>query len=240
MANNRSHDTLTGHLAELRRRLIYCLLGLLVGCLACWIYSDFLFAIVRKPIEPFLTTDSKGLIYTSVADKFIAYVKISFLGGLILTCPYWLYHIWKFIIPGLYTKEKKYGLLFIVMGSLLFFMGIIFVYFVVYPLTFQFLIHFGDPKDIPLIAIDKYLSFFVITTAVFGLAFELPLILTLLSLIGLLSKQNLVDYRRYAIIALAMLAAVITPPDVISMCFMMVPLILLYELSILLVGAFAK
>ena len=238
--NNMNKDTLVGHLTELRKRLIYCLLGISIGCLICWGYSDFLFELIRKPIEPFLTTDSKGLVYTGIMDKFSAYVKISFLGGFILTCPYWLYHIWKFIAPGLYVKEKKYTLVFVVMGSFLFITGVIFVYFVVYPLAFQFLMNFGDPKDPPLIAIDKYLSFFITTTAVFGLAFELPLIFAFLSLLGVLQKKTLVDNRRYAIILLAVLSALITPPDVISMCLMMGPLILLYEISILIVGITAN
>ncbi len=231
-----NQNTLVSHLTELRKRLIYCFLGILIGCLICWAYSDFLFELIRRPIEPFLTTDSKGLIYTGIMDKFLAYIKISFLGGVIFTCPYWLYHIWEFIAPGLYAKEKKYTLTFVVMGSLLFFIGVIFVYFVVYPLAFQFLMNFGNSKDLPLIAIDKYLSFFVTTTIIFGLAFELPLIFTFLSLIGVLEKKTLVDNRSYAIILLAILSALITPPDVISMCLMMGPLILLYEISILIVG----
>ena len=235
-----NQDTLVGHLTELRKRLIYCLLGILIGCLICWYYSDFLFELIRKPIEPFLTTDSKGLIYTGIMDKFLAYIKISFLGGIILTCPYWLYHTWKFIAPGLYAKEKKHTLAFVIMGSLFFITGVIFVYFVVYPLAFQFLMNFGNPKDLPLIAIDRYLSFFVTTTAVFGLAFELPLIFTFLALIGVLEKKNLIDNRHYAIILLAILSALITPPDVISMCLMMGPLILLYEISIIIVGIVAN
>ena len=231
-----NQDTLVGHLTELRKRLTYCLLGVSIGCLLCWGYSDFLFELIRSPIEPFLTTDSKGLVYTGIMDKFLAYVKISFLGGIIFTCPYWLYHTWKFIAPGLYAKEKKYTLAFVIVGSLFFITGVIFVYFVVYPLAFQFLMNFGNPKDPPLIAIDKYLSFFITTTIVFGLAFELPLILTFLALMGVLEKKTLVDNRRYAIILLAILSALITPPDVISMCLMMLPLILLYEISIFLVG----
>ena len=122
------------------------------------------------------------------------------------------------------------------MGSLLFFIGVVFVYFTVYPLAFQFLMNFGNSKDLPLIAIDKYLSFFITTTIIFGLAFELPLIFTFLSIVGVLEKKTLVDNRRYAIILLAILSALITPPDVISMCLMMGPLILLYEISILTVG----
>ena len=231
-----NQDTLVGHLTELRKRLIYCLSGIFIGCLICWGYSDLLFEFIRKPIEPFLTTDSQGLVYTGIMDKFSAYIKISFLGGIIFTCPYWLYHIWKFIAPGLYAKEKKYTLAFVVMGSLFFIIGVVFVYFIVYPLAFQFLMNFGDPKDPPLIAIDKYISFFITTTTVFGLAFELPLIFTFLALIGILQKKTLVDNRRYAIILLAILSALITPPDVISMCLMMLPLILLYEVSILFVG----
>lgn len=233
-------DTLTGHLTDLRNRLISALIGIFFGCLICWIYSDFLFDLIRGPIEPFLKTDSQGLVYTGVMDKFIAYMKVSLLGGMILTCPYWLYQIWGFIAPGLYVKEKKFGLLFVVIGSLLFLMGVAFVYWVVYPTAFHFLMNFGDSKDIPLIAIDKYLSFFIMTTVVFGLTFELPLIFTFLALMGLLKKNFLIQNRRYGIILLAILSAMVTPPDVISMCLLMGPLILLYELSILLVGAVEK
>ena len=235
---NSAKTTLVGHLTELRERLIHCLIALIMACLICWIYSDFLFALIRKPIEPFLEVG--GLVYTGVMDKFMAYIKVSFLGGVIITCPYWLYHVWHFIAPGLYTKEKKYGLLFILIGSFLFLTGVVFVYSIVYPIAFQFLMQFGDPKDLPMITIDRYLSFFIMTTMAFGLTFEMPLILTFLSLIGALDKTFLIQKRRYAIILLAVLSAMVTPPDVISMCLMLGPLILLYELSIVLVGVCEK
>ncbi len=238
--NSTSQDTLIGHLIQLRKRLIYSLYGIFIGCLLCWLGSDFLFAIIRMPIEPFLTTDSKGLIYTGVMDKFMAYIKISFLGGIIFTCPYWLYHVWIFIAPGLYLKEKTYTFIFVILGSLLFLTGVAFVYFIVYDLVFYFLMNFGDPQDVPLISIDKYLSFFITTTLVFGLAFELPLILTFLSLMGILSRKDLIEKRPYAIVLLAILSALLTPPDVISMALMMGPLLLLYEISIFAVGVISK
>ena len=104
MKTSKTSTTLIGHLAELRERLIYCLIALVMACFICWIYSDVLFDLIRKPIEPFL--QAGGLVYTGVTDKFIAYIKVSFLGGVIVTCPYWLYHVWHFIAPGLYIKEK--------------------------------------------------------------------------------------------------------------------------------------
>lgn len=233
-----AHHTLTDHLAELRDRLIKALWFIILGTAACYKYSDQIFTFIRGPIAPYLPTG--GLVFTAPMDKFIAHLKIAFFGGVILACPFWLYQVWKFVAPGLYSKEKKYALGFIVAGSVLFIGGICFAYFVVFPAAFHFLMLFGGDIDKPMITITEYMSFFVTTAALFGVSFELPLIIVILGMLGIVSQKFLREKRRYAIVLLAIMSAVFTPPDLLSMLFMLVPMVLLYEISILIVGVFEK
>lgn len=223
-------QNLIDHLTELRTRLIYAFLGIAIGMGVCWAFSEQIMDLIRHPIQPYLTEG--GLIFTGVMDKFMAHIKVSLLGGVILSCPFWLYQLWKFIAPGLYESERKYATGFILCGSLLFLVGVSFVYFFVYPVAFEFLMGFGGMEDKPMISIAEYLSFFTMTTLLFGLAFELPLFLVILALIGLIDAQFLRKNRRYAFVVMAFAAALLTPPDVISMSMMLVPLSLLYESAI--------
>ncbi len=223
---------LVEHLRELRKRLVYSVIGVVVSAIVAWNFKEELFNIIRKPIEPFLSTPEQGLVYTGLMENFIAYVKISLMGGFIISCPFWLYHLWRFLAPALYKEEKKYGLAFIFVGSLLFISGVSFVYFVVYPLAFNFLLSFGQGQDQALISVKEYLSFFLSTTFLFGLAFEIPLILTILGLLGVVSADFLASNRRYAFLILSFVSALMTPPDPTSMLFMAGPLFFLYEISI--------
>jgi sec-independent protein translocase protein TatC len=224
------NQSLIEHLTELRLRLINSGYGILAGFLACWAFSDRIFEVIRRPIQKFLPTG--GLIFTAPMDKFLAYVKVSFLAGVVISCPIWILQIWKFVAPGLYQHERRYAVSFMAFGTILFMIGVSFVYFVVFPMAFQFLLGFGTAVDKPMITIDAYLSFFTNMTLVFGLAFEMPLVLALLGLLGIIDHHLLMRYRRYAIVAMAILAAIVTPPDAISMMMMLVPLVLLYEISI--------
>ena len=235
-----ANQTLVEHLAELRKCLVWSFLFVFVGFLVCWGVSEILFDLIRAPIQPYLKSSTGGLVFTGPMDKFLAHIKISFLGGIITTSPLWMHQIWRFISPGLYANEKRYGVGFIFSGTTLFLLGVSFVYFVVYPMAFNFLMNFGGTTDSPMITIGEYISFFITTTIVFGLAFEMPLILTILGMMGLVSDKFLVSKRRYAIVILAALSAIVTPPDVISMIMMMVPMVGLYEISILLVRIFAQ
>lgn len=223
--------SLVEHLTELRYRLIRALQGVVVGSGIGIYYSEFIMALIRKPILPYLGSEG-GLVFTGVMDKFLAHLKVGALSGVMLTCPYWLYHLWKFISPGLYKNERRYALGFIFSGTLLFALGVSFVYFFVYPLAFEYLMGFGGNIDKPMITIDQYLSFFVITTLMFGLSFELPLVLVILAMMGVIDSAFLKQQRRYAVVILAVVAAILTPPDVVSMMMMLVPLCLLYESSI--------
>ncbi len=230
-------QTLIEHLTELRTRLMYAIAFIFLGFLASWSFSEIIFDFIRLPISPHLPN---GLVFTAPMDKFLAHIKVSVLSGIILSSPFWLYQVWKFIAPGLLKDEKKYGLTFIFVGSFLFLTGIAFVYYVVYPQTFGFLMNFGGETDKPMITISSYLSFFMTTSLAFGVAFEMPLILTILGMMGVIDHQFLASKRRYAIVVLAALSAMLTPPDILSMVLMLIPMTLLYEISVLMVRWTAK
>lgn len=231
-------QTLTDHLSELRDRLIRSAWAIFIATIVCWAFSEQIFNIVRAPIAPYL--DAGGLIFTNPMDKFIAHMKVALLGGVVIACPIWIYQAWMFVAPGLYSNERKYSMTFIAAGSGLFVMGVLFVYFLVLPMAFHFLLTFGGTTDKPMITINEYMSFFMTTTLVFGAAFELPLIIVILGAIGIVDQKFLREKRRYAVVGLAVLSAIITPPDVLSMLMLLVPLWTLYEISILLVGVMAR
>lgn len=229
------------HLEELRKRVLYSLIFIGSAFVVCWNYSSEIFNIIRAPIAPFLNTAGGGLVFTGVMDKFMAHLKVSFLAAIIISCPFWIFQIWKFIAPGLYKHEKRYGASFIIAGTFLFVCGVAFVYHFVYPVTFDFLMNFGGDTDKPLITISDYVSFFILMTLMFGLVFELPLVIVLLGMLGIVDAKFLRAKRRYAMVALAVLAAIATPtPDALSMAIMMAPLAVFYEVSIILVSWLGK
>ena len=231
-------QSLYDHLSDLRKRLINCLLILGIATCVCYAFSDVLFDFVRAPIAPYLP--GGGLIYTGPMDKFIAYLKLSVVCGIIVSCPFWLHQVWLFVAPGLYQNEKKYALGFILSGSFLFILGNAFSYFIALPMAFNFLMTFGGDIDKPMISIEQYMSFFTQLCLMFGVAFELPLVIVILGMMGIVSQSFLRKNRRYAIMILAVLAAVITPPDILSMTMMLVPMWLLFEIAIFVVGIFER
>lgn len=239
MSLDNDQMTLVEHLTELRYRLIKSLQGILVGVGVGLYFSEHIFAYIRKPILPYLG-ENQGLVFTGVLDKFISHLKVGVLAGVILTCPYWLYHVWQFVSPALYKKERKYMMGFIISGTILFLLGVCFVYFLVFPAAFQYLLNIGGAVDKPMITIDAYLSFFTLMVILFGLSFELPLVIVVLALLGLYDAEFLKKNRRIAIVILSAISAVVSPPDALSMIFMWVPLVFFYEASIWIVHFMLK
>ncbi len=231
-------QSLVEHLADLRLRLINSLYGIILGFGLCYYFSENIFNIIRQPIQPFLP--SGGLIFTGPMDKFMAHLKISLMCAVILTCPFWLYQVWLFVAPALFKKEKRYALGFIISGTFLFVMGSVFTYFVVLPMAFKFLMTFGGDVDKPMISIDEYMSFFTHTSLAFGAAFEMPLVISTLGMLGFVSQKFLKEKRRYAVMVLALISAIITPPDLLSMVLMLFPMLALYEISVVIVGIFER
>src|SRR5580704_6919914 len=150
--------SLMEHLTELRYRIIKSLQGIFVGVGLGIYFSEDVLSIIRKPVLQYLGPNG-GLVFTGVMDKFMAHLKVGVLGGVILTCPYWLYHLWRFISPGLYKHERRYAAGFIIAGTGLFMCGVCFVYFLVYPAAFKYLFEIGGSVDKPMITIGEYLSF---------------------------------------------------------------------------------
>ncbi len=233
------NQNLNDHLKELRVRLIRSLWAVLIVAAIAYAYSEQLFDYLRLPAQKYLP--SGGLVFTHPTDKFMAHLKIAIYSGLGLSCPVWLYQLWAFVAPGLYQKEKKYATLFILSGSLLMLLGISFCYFAVLPPAFEFLFNFGGSVDKPMITITEYLGFVVQMTLMFGVAFQLPLVLVLLGISGIVTSQFLRKQRRIAYFLLGVLSAVLTPtPDALSMFMMLIPMTILFEIAIFLVARVQK
>jgi len=230
---------LTSHLQELRKRLILSFVAIGAGFVVCYAFSDTLFDIIAKPLVKVMP-EGGTLIFTSVAEAFFTYMKVGFIGGLILVSPFVLFQVWAFVAPGLYQHEKRYVIPFVVGGSFFFALGILFAYYVALPYGFKFLLGFSTDFIKPLPSMKEYLSFTMKFLLAFGLVFEFPVVLVLLARIGIIDSKTLSKQRKYAILLIFVFAAVMTPPDLISQVLMALPLMGLYELSILLSKLFGK
>ena len=229
---NSENASLVQHLSELRNRLIKIIIALILSFIGCWIFAETILEFIRGPIAPYLTSTDGKLIFTNPIEKFMSYIKVSFFAAIVASCPYWLFQSWKFVSPGLYKDEKKWSLVFVFFSSLLFILGNAFVYFVVFPQAFHFLIQFGGGGELPYIALKDYISFFIRTCLVFGFVFQTPLVLSFLIKLKILPVEKLKAFRPYALVFVAALSAFITPPDILSMFFVMLPLYLFFEISL--------
>jgi sec-independent protein translocase protein TatC len=220
----------TAHLEELRSRLIKSFIAVGAGFLLCYGFKEQLFEILVYPLIRVMPEGGK-LIFTGIPEAFFTYLKVSFLSGIILSSPVLLYQFWMFVAPGLYQKEKH--LLGPVIGITSFFFigGALFGYFVVFPSGFKFLLGFGTDYIRTLPSMREYLNFATKLLFIFGLLFELPVVLTCLAWLGIVSADYLKRNRKYAVLLAFVVAAFLTP-DVVSMILMAVPLMLLYEISI--------
>jgi sec-independent protein translocase protein TatC len=235
------------HLVELRRRLVWGFASFAVAFVVCFAFSGEIFDFLTQPLHHALAGKSNDhLIYTALTEVFFVRVKIGMFGGLCLGFPFIAAQLWLFIAPGLYKHEKNAFLPFLVAAPLMFALGAAFVYYVMLPYAIQFFAGYQVPAmngamGIELQAkVDEYLSLVMTLIAAFGLTFQLPVVLSILARIGIVNARQLREMRRYAIVALVAIAAVFTPPDPYSMISLAVPLVALYEISIICVWLIGK
>lgn len=228
------------HLEELRGRLIKCVLALIGGFAVCYGFSDRIFSVLMKPLCWSFQDKECQLHFTGLSEPFMVYLRVGVLGGILLVSPYVLFQIWRFVAPGLYRRERRVLWPFVWFSTLFFLLGALFGYFVVFPFGFKFFLGYASPSIRPILTMNEYLGLAATLLVVFGLVFELPLFLLLLSFLNIVSSRQLLDYWRYAVVMIAIASAVLTPADCWTMILMGVPLVGLYFLSILLIRAFHK
>ena len=229
----------TEHLEELRKRLIISVIAVGAGFIIAYCIKEWLFDVLTQPLLSAMKPGEK-LIYTSLPEAFFTYLRIALFAGVIIAAPVILYQFWMFVAPGLYHKERRL-LLPILFFSVIFFIGgTLFGYFVVFPIGFKFFLSFTTDTIRPLPAMREYLNIASTFLLAFGLIFELPLFLIFFVKLGIISIDFLTRNRKYAILVIFIIAAILTPPDVVSQTLMAVPMIVLYEIGIIGARIFAS
>ncbi len=236
---NLAEGTLISHLLELRTRLLRALVVVVIVSIPCMIYANELFSFIAKPLIKVMPKGAQ-MISTSVIAPLITPFKLAFYIALVFAMPYVLFQVWAFIAPGLYKHEKRFALPLLVSSVLLFYAGVSFAYFIVFPLMFAFFTATAPPGVQMMTDMTQYLDFVLVLFLAFGLAFEIPVAIVLLVWTGLVKLETLRRNRGYVLIAVFIQAAVIVPPDVISQTAMALPMYALYEVGIVMAKILAK
>jgi sec-independent protein translocase protein TatC len=229
-------DELKPHLAELRKRLSISLAVIIVMFLVCFAFWQPILAWMIAPLKEVLPEGS-NVIFTGVQEPFFTAMKVAFFAGFVFALPVVFWQFWLFVAPGLYDNEKRLVIPFVSAATLMFLMGASFCYYVVVPLAFAFLIAFGSALFTALPSIGEYVGFFTKFLVGFGLSFELPVVIFFFAKLGLVDDKALKDFFRYAVVIIFTVAAILTPPDILSQFLMAAPLTILYGISILVAKA---
>ena len=230
--DNETKQPFMSHLEELRKRLITCAIAVGIGFVISYIFAERLFQILVTPLTRIMPEGDR-LIFTNLPEMFLTYLKTAVICGILLTAPVLFHQLWLFIAPGLYQHEKKYAIPFVVFSTILFVGGALFGYFIVFPFGFKFFLGFANEYIQALPSVKQYFSFAIKLLFAFGIVFELPVVAFFLSKMGIVTPEFLKKKRKYALLMTFVMAAILTPPDVITQLMMAGPLIILYEIGIL-------
>ncbi len=247
LKKNNKASLLSSHLIELRNRFLYFFLFFITSFLFSYLFVEDIFNFISEPfVNSIDFKDHKRLIYTGLAEVFLSYLKLALISGFIISSPFFIYQIWSFIAPGLLNKEKKIIFPFLFLIPIMFLLGFLFVYYFIMPLAWNFFVGFetlGTSNDLFIELepkINEYIAITLKLSLAFGLAFQLPTAIFLLTLLGLTSPNDLQKKRRFVIVIIFLVAALITPPDIISQVGLAIPIIFLYEFSIFVSKFFEK
>lgn len=224
---------LLSHLAELRKRLKIAVLAYVVGVAILMNYSDVVFNFIAMPLRAALPPNTP-LVFLNAPDVFFTYLKIALVLSIFITSPITFYQVWAFIAPGLYQNEKRAFVGFFIASLLLLFAGAAFAFYIVFPLIFQFFLGFSTDTIQAMPAVKEYLTLVLKLLFAFGLSFEIPIVIMILVKLGLVDAAGLAAKRRYVIVWAFIMSAILTPPDIISQTLLAIPMLLLYEVGILL------
>ncbi len=233
--------TLFEHLGELRKRLIYCVVAVLIGAIVSWTWRNELFMFILEPLKIAAPTAEMAKVhYKDLTEPFFVLLKTSVTAGIFLGLPVILWQIWGFVAPGLYRHERRVAIPFVFLATIFFLFGASFCYYFVMPFGFAFLFKFSDPVSTPNIMMQEHYGFALRLLLAFGVVFEMPVVAMFLSAIGLITHRTLIKYWRYSVVAAFIFAALLTPPDVGTQVAMAVPLVILYGVSILVAWFFTS
>ena len=241
-------QALTAHVVELRKRIMWSFLAMVLGTALCFLFKEQIFSFLVQPFADAMhkVGGTNRMISTGSTEIFMTYLRVSFFAGCFLTFPFLLWQVWMFVAPGLYKNEKNVFFPYLIATPVLFFLGGAMVYYLIMPAAWTFLLHFQSSGEHTALRIDheqsvgEYLSVVMTLIFVFGLSFQLPVLMTLMARAGLLGAQGMRNFRKYAVVIIFAVAAVITPPDVFSQIALAIPLCGLYEVSIFLVSRIEK
>ncbi len=220
------------HLEELRGRLIYSLAGIGVGFFLSYWKIREIFSFVSLPLQGAMKEDS-AIVMIRMTEGFLTYLKLAFYSGLVLASPLVIYQVWAFVSPGLYRHEKRYILPLVFVSTVLFAVGVVFSYTVVLPFGIRYLLEFVGEDIQATLSMSSYVSFACLFMVMFGVVFQLPLVMLVLNRLGIVDARRLARNRKYMILLCFLAGALLTPPDIISQTLMAVPVLLLFEISIL-------
>jgi sec-independent protein translocase protein TatC len=228
------------HLEELRKRLVICCIAVGVGFAACYSFKERVFGVLMHPLAIVMAPGQK-MIYTALPEAFFSYLKVALLAGVIVAAPVILYEMWLFVAPGLYSHEKRLALPMVFLSTVFFAAGVLFAYFIIFPFAFKYLLGFSTDTVQALPSMREYLGLASTLLLAFGFIFQLPLVITVLARIGVVTPRFLGKNRKYAILLIFVVAAIVTPtPDAVNQCLMAGPLVVLYEISIIGAKMFGK